>query len=271
MLFDLVRKVTAMTVSRVMGTWIVALCVTVMAIGCGGSSTPDEENRGLLRITEFSVKPDRLAMFEAAWKQNMARYEQAGSSFGFSVSVSDSDVYRVVRPMGSWARFEQYRQEQQALPGEFPREAFGDSIDHVRSSVLRTRQDLNYLPENPRFAGNQLGNEEYGFIKYFFIHTRPGTGQQVADVLRRMNEVRQRHDVDTPVIVTSSVQYHDGPMVLLRIHFRDVADSFTHRDEYMAAMGEEFQVLLDEMSNLTRHITASNNVVRRDLSYQPAN
>ena len=88
MLFDLVRKVTAMTVSRVMGTWIVALCVTVMAIGCGGSSTPDEENRGLLRITEFSVKPDQLAMFEAAWKQNMARYEQAGSSFGVSVSVS---------------------------------------------------------------------------------------------------------------------------------------------------------------------------------------
>lgn len=248
------------------------LAVGGFAVACGGGSeTAEAPNRPLLRITEFTVKPGQQATFEAAWKQQQARLEQVDSAVAVNVSVNDAGVYRVIRSMGTWENFEAYQQEINALPGEFPAEAFEQSVSSVTTSIHRARPDLGYTPENPRFAGNQLTNEEYDFIKYFFIYNRPGTGRQAEDILRRMAEVRQRHDVDTPVIVTRSVVAPDGPMILIRLHFEDIADSYTHSAEYMAAMGDDFQSLLGEMNALARHIGTSNNVVRRDLSYQPAN
>ena len=244
-----------------------------LAVACGGGSESSTEapNRPLLRITEFTVKPGQQATFESAWKELLARREQAGSSVAVNVSVNDAGVYRVIYNMGTWENFETYFQETSALPGEFPAEAFEQSVSSISSSIHRARPDLGYTPANPRFAGNQLTNEEYDFIKYFFIHNRPGTGRQAEDILRRMAEVRQRHDVDTPMIVTRSVVASDGPMILIRLHFEDIADSYTHSAEYLAEMGDDFQSLLDEMNVLARHIETSNNVVRRDLSYQPAN
>ena len=248
------------------------LAVGGFAVACGGGSeTTEAPTRPLLRITEFTVKPGQQATFEAAWKQLLARREQVGSSVAVNVSVNDAGVYRVIRNMGTWENFAAYQRETNALPGEFPAEAFEQSVSSVTSSIHRARPDLGYTPENPRFAGNQLTNEEYDFIKYFFIYNRPGTGQQAEDILRRMAEVRQRHDVDTPVIVTRSVAAPDGPMILIRLHFEDIADSYTHSAEYMAEMGDDFQSLLGEMNALARHIETSNNGVRRDLSYQPAN
>jgi len=248
------------------------LAVGGFAVACGGGSeTTEAPTRPLLRITEFTVKPGQQATFEAAWKQLLARREQVGSSVAVNVSVNDAGVYRVIRNMGTWENFAAYQRETNALPGEFPAEAFEQSVSSFTSSIHRARPDLGYTPENPRFAGNQLTNEEYDFIKYFFIYNRPGTGQQAEDILRRMAEVRQRHDVDTPVIVTRSVAAPDGPMILIRLHFEDIADSYTHSAEYMAEMGDDFQSLLGEMNALARHIETSNNVVRRDLSYQPAN
>ena len=248
------------------------MAVGGLAVACGGGSeTTEAPNRPLLRITEFTVKPGQQATFEAAWKELLARREQVGSPVAVNVSVNDAGVYRVIRAMGTWENFEAYQQETSALPGEFPADAFEQSVSSITSSIHRARPDLGYTPENPRFAGDQLTNEEYDFIKYFFIHTRPGTRQQAEDILRRMAEVRQRHDVDTPMIVTRTVAAADGPMILIRLHFEDVADSYTHSAEYMAEMGDDFQSLLGEMNALARHIETSNNVVRRDLSYQPAN
>ena len=251
-----------------------ALLGVVFAAGLAGTTScsqpTDAPGGGLLRITEFTVKPGHQATFEAAWLQNLARFEQAGSPVAVNVSVNDAGVYRVIRAMGSWGNFDAYQQEIDALTGEFPREAFEESVESVTISIHRARPDLGYTPENPRFAGDQLNNEEYGFIKYFFIHTRLGTRPETESILRRMAELRQSHDVDTPVFVTQTLAAHDGPMILLRLHFEDIADSYTHSANYMAAMGEEFQSLLDEMNALSRHIRTSNNTVRRDLSYQPA-
>ena len=59
------------------------------------------------------------------------------------------------------------------------------------------------------------------------------------------------------MIVTRSIAASDGPMILIRLHFEDVADSYTHSAEYMAAMGDDFQSLLGEMNALARHIIAA--------------
>jgi len=218
----------------------------------------------LLAITEIFVKPGMRPEFEAARKQVVQRWEDNDFSFPGQMSVNEEGVYREVSFRGNWDGFARRQQENQALPGEFP--GGGGAVDHIRGSILRTRPDLSYFPDNVRVPGN-----EAGFIGYVFLYLKPGTGAEVAELLRQGNELRRRHNIRDAVIVTSSVVGYDAPMLLLRFHARDVNDYYTQTARNAGMMGEEFANIVRQVAGHTRYIETSNNVQRRDLSYQPEN
>jgi len=256
-----------METSRFSTTMVVLFCVGVLSVACG--SGPDEEvdgNQGnLLRITQFTLRPNQVDAFEAGWKEQIANLEATNSTFGVQVSQSGAGRYRVINNMGTWAGFEQMQQERLARSGTFPR-SIPESVDHLTHTVVRTRPDLAYSPDNPRVAQG-----EFGFIKYFFWYTYPGTGQEAEDILRRNSELRRSLGLGTPMIVTQTVMGPDSPMWLLRFHYRDIEDFYRTNAEEISAMGQDFQEQLAEFYPLTRHIEQSNNIVRRDLMYQPSN
>ena len=256
-----------MKTSRFNTTMVALFCVGVLSVACGsGSDEGVDSNEGnLLRITEFTLRPNQVEAFEAGWQEQNANLEATNSAFGVQVSQSGAGRYRVIRNMGTWGGFEQMEQEIQARRGTFP-QSIPASVDHLTSTVVRTRPDLAYFPENPR-----LEQGEFGFIKYFFWYTYPGTRQEAEDIIRRNSELRRSLGLGTPMIVTQTVMGPDSPMWLLRFHYRDIEDFYRTNAEESAAMGQEFQDQLAEFYPLTRHIEQSNNVVRRDLMYQPSN
>ena len=227
------------------------------------AAQPNQESQ-LLSILELSVKPGMIDEYEAGRKRVIERWAENDFSFPAQISVDDSGVYRQVSFRGGWADFERYDQENQALPGDFP--AATAAVDHVRQSILRTRPDLSYVPANPRFP-----NSEAAFIRYVFIHLQPGQQAAAAETMRQISALRRRHDIQDGIIVTSSVVGHDSPMLLLRFHARDVEDYYAQRREIQERLGDEFTTLVRRMGQLARRIETSNNVWRRDLSYQPAN
>ena len=60
-------------------------------------------------------------------------------------------------------------------------------------------------------------------------------------------------------------------MLLLRFEARDVEDNYAQNDKNNSMLGDEGADLRRQMGALARRIEPSNNVWRRDLSYQPAN
>ena len=228
------------------------------------ASAQQNQESQLLSILEISVKPGMIDEFEAGRKRVVERWSENDFSFPAQISVDDSGVYRQVSFRGSWTDFERYNRESQALPGDFP--AAITSIDHLRQSILRTRPDLSYVPASPR-----ISNSEAAFIRYVFIYLQPGQQTAAADIMRQISALRRRHGVQDGIIVTSSVVGHDSPMLLLRFHARDVEDYYAQRQEIEERLGEEFTTLVRRMGQLARRIETSNNVWRRDLSYQPAN
>ena len=114
------------------------------------------------------------------------------------------------------------------------------------------------------------GNEA-GFIRYIFIYLRPGTGGEAAEILTKLSALNRRHNIRDNVIVTSSVVGYDAPMFLLRFHARALEDYYTQSRENRRMLGDEGADLRRQMGALARRIETSNNVWRRDLSYQPSN
>ena len=246
-------------------TYVVAALVGVFLAG----STPLAIAQGgqesqLIAITELHVKPGMNAEFEAGRKRVIARWEEHGRSFPAQMSVNEQGVYRQVSFRGGWEDFDRSRQEVQAMPGNNPR-ARG-VVDHIRQSILRTRPELSYAPDDPRVPG-----AEAGFIRYVFIYLRPGTGDEAAEILTKYSALNRRHNIRDNTIVTSSVVGYDAPMLLLRFHARDVEDYYAQSQENNRMLGDEGADLRRQMGALARRIETSNNVWRRDLSYQPSN
>ena len=246
-------------------TYVVAALVGVFLAGSTSLAVAQgAQESQLFQITEFFVKPGMRADFEAGRKRAIERWEEQGRIFGAQMSVNQQGVYRQVSIRGDWEGFERRLQERLATPGNNPGNA--ESVDHISRSIVRTRPELGYAVDNPRVSFNEVG-----FIRYVFIYLRLGTGDQAEEILKKQAALRRRHEIRDNVIVTSSVAGHDVPMILLRFHARDMEDYYTQQRENRRMLGDEAADLRRQMGALARRIETSNNVVRRDLSYQPAN
>ena len=246
-------------------TYVVAVLFGVFLAGSASVAVAQGGQEGqLVRITEIHVKPGMRVEFEAGRERVIARWAEHGFSFPGQMSVNEQGVYRLVAITGGWEDFERRRQEVQAMPGNSPA-AFG-AVDHIRQSVLVTRPELAYATDNPRLPG-----DEAGFLRYVFIYLRPGTGDQAAEIMTKYSALYRRHNVGDSIIVASSVVGYDAPMLLLRFEARDVEDNYAQNDKNNSMLGDEGADLRRQMGALARRIEPSNNVWRRDLSYQPAN
>ncbi len=246
-------------------TYVVAALVGVFLAGSIPLATAQgAQESQLIRILELHVKPGMTAEFEAGRKRVVARWAETDVSFPAQMSVNEQGVYRQVSVVGGWEDFERRRQEFQAMSGNNP--VAQGVVDHIRQSILRTRPELGYAPDNPRVSFGEVG-----FIRYVFIYLRPGTGGEAAEILTKFSALNRRHNIRDNIIVTSSVVGYDAPMLLLRFHARDLDDYYRQNRENRRMLGDEGADLRRQMGALARRIETSNNVWRRDLSYQPAN
>ncbi len=246
------------------GNVIVAVLVglATASVGSAAMAQGTQESQ-LVLITEVFPKPGMAADYEEARKQNLAKWAENDHGFPAQVSVNEEGVYRQVSVVGSWENIAQARAERAEL-----RQGMGGgaNIGHIRTSILRTRPELSYAPENPRVTF-----DDAGFIRYIFLYLRLDAVGEAEDVVKRGVELFRENNIRNNFITTTSVIGYDVPMLLFRIHATDPEGFYAQQREQQEILGEELQALVNELNALTRHVEVSNNIWRRDLSYQPAN
>ena len=188
-------------------------------------------------------------------------------SFGMRANVAEGlpVVYRFTTfGLENMAALDTRQSQIQAMPSGEPGAALG-IIDHIESSIRRTRPDLSYFPENPR-----VPVPEWGFLREIDIYLQFGVAAEATAIIQRVAEMYQEHDIRNPLIVTSGVA-GSGPSLRIVLPARDAADSYAEAQRVAELMGGEFQTLVQRMGALSRRVVYTNRLIRRDLGYQPTN
>ena len=175
-------------------------------------------------------------------------------------------VYRYSTPLEGIEELDNrlgWFQRQGGGPSDSVRRLF-EAIDHRDRSILRTRPELNYEPDNPR-----VPRAEADYIHRIRLHIKPGTGREVAERLEQLSALRRRHNIRDARIVWSKVTGSAG--FELTSFARDAADYYAQSQKNGEMMGDDFQTLVSQIMALCRRVERENVTIRRDLWYQPSN
>ena len=138
-------------------------------------------------------------------------------------------------------------------------------IDHIESSIRRTRPDLNYAVDAPR-----VPVAEASFIREIDLYLRFGAAPEAEGLVEKLFGLYEEHDVRNPVFVTSSVT-GSGPDLRFVSFGLDAADFYAENQRVTALLGDDLQSVIMQLRSLTRRVEFVNRTIRRDLNYQPSN
>ena len=148
-------------------------------------------------------------------------------------------------------------------PSDFVRPLF-EAIESQSVSYERSRPNLWYNPEDP-----PVTLDTAGAVHELRLYPMAHTARQVADVLERFAAVYETHDVPGPKFVWQQAVGSDLPMFTQYFPAVDAASYYAERAAALESMGNDFQVLLQELWPLLRKIENVSWASRHDLSYLP--
>ena len=220
-------------------------------------------------VNEIHINPGKTAEFEAANANRNARMAKAGVAFATRVTVSDGlpAVYRSLTPGLANSAALVTRQEQlDAMPPDQANTARArEAIGHIESSLRRSRQDLSYVPDNPRVP---IG--EATFIREANLYLRFGTAGEAAEIIEAVGTLFKSNNVRSGFFVSAQVT-GSGPDLRISIPGRNAADAFAQNQRVIERLGDEYQALAARLGALCRRLEWVNRTIRRDLWYQPSN
>ena len=219
-------------------------------------------------VNEVHIVPGKTAEFEELIAARNARMGRANVTFGTRVSAGEGvpNVYRsVTLGLENLAALDTRQAQLDAMPP--PAGGARGVIDHIESSIRRTRPDLAHNPANPRIP---IG--EAGFLREVNFYVQFGAQQEAEAITQEVRALYEKHGIRTPRFVTSQVT-GSGADLRIVIPARDAADFYTENQRENTLLGEEFQALnlAARMGTLCRRIEFANRTIRRDLGYQPSN
>lgn len=240
------------------------LAVTLVTAGASLALAQPEEST-LQFVNDLHIVPGKQADFESIQLARNARKAQGGVTFNTLVSVADGlpALYRAFSPgLENMAAVDTMNAQLDAMPAGEPGAARG-VIDHIESSIRRTRPDLNYDPDNPR-----LPIADATFIREIDVYLKFGAGPEFEALVGQLLALYERHDVRNISRVTASVT-GSGPDFRFVGFGRSPSDFYAEDERVRELLGGELQSLLGQMGALTRRVEYINRTIRRDLGYQP--
>ena len=243
------------------------LAVTLLTVGASIACAQPAEST-LQLVTELHISPASAAAFEELSKARQARMAEGNVTFATRVSVSEGLplVYRSTSyDLENMAALDMRQAQLDAMPPSADPGAARGVIDHIESSIRRTRPDLNYAPDDPR-----VPIAEASFLREIDIYLQFGVGAEAEEIVEQLAALYERHNIRNILFVTSRVT-GSGPDLRFVTLARDAADFYSENQRVAELLGDELQSLIMQRGALSRRVDFANRTIRRDLKYQPSN
>lgn len=250
---------------RAMKTFFFGSVVVVSLFLAASSALAQAVLPPLVYITEIHVKPGQTAAYEAARHDVIAHLRATRSSFGFTESRGEDQVYRRITPIDDYADLDGMFAERAENPlarGILAR--LDEAVDHNSSWVVRPRPDLGYTPGTPR-----LTEGEIGLFRYAFLYFRRDARAEFEPRLKALAAAFESHGSPNGLVVAQVVVGADTPMYLVRIAARDARDFYEQQASQSPEMAADVQGAIRNLRQLYRRMDTSLNTVVPELAYQP--
>ena len=248
-------------------TLVTVLAATLVAGGASIACAQPAESTFQL-VTELHIVPGQEVEFETINKARNARLAEGNVTFPSRLSVAEGlpVVYRSTSfGLENMAALDTRQAQLDAMPPPANPGAARGIIDHIESSIRRTRPDLNYAPDDPR-----VPIAEASFLREIDVYLQFGVGGEADAIVEQVKALYERHNVRN-ILFVSSLVTGSGPDLRFVIPARDAADFYAENQRVAELLGDDLQSLLMQMGALSRRVDYVNRTIRRDLGYQPSN
>ena len=186
-----------------MKRFVCSLIAFAMVAAFAPASLAQAPEGVMVSIVETHVKPGMALQFEAARKAVVANWTKDNFSYAVSESRGDGSIYRRTTVVESLTDLDRAVTENSGL-GPIDRSMqnrMNEAVDHISNTIVRTRPELFYTPENPRLSG-----DEVGLYHYVFLYPRSGTRRQMTQAITKYRDLWAKHNERDGFIVAGRCQ-----------------------------------------------------------------
>jgi hypothetical protein len=250
-----------------LATTVCALGAAVFAGGEEGAEKPQ-----MYCIYKEVVKPEKRQQYEEALKYmiNEFREYQVDPEKIYWHAVSGPELgYIYAMPIDGFAGMDQmqanWTEAIEILGKEKMDEMLAPIAEAMESiSIFHSikREDLSYMPENPR-----LKKEEIKYVHYGFYYTHPGKAEDLEAIAKEFAELYKRKGIDSGWTIFQGVTGSDLPVYVVAMGAKSAADYYTNRERIREQLGEEAKKLGEKVDATIRKMEYKEGMLRPDLSY----
>ena len=225
-------------------------------------------------LYEEVANPSMIAQYEGATKDLIGAFgekKMTSPSFGVNTYMTADMHYMYMTPLANWAQLDTINKDWMGAGdvigkdrwAEIQKRGNGAMLSYDEAVITR-RDDLSYLPENPR-----LPRESEPFARLDYYYLRPGTEEQAEQVAKDYVALFKEKKIQDGFTIYTAQSGHDLPLLVAVIPAKSPADFAAVDEKTAAALGDPLRTLQGRALALTRRIERKDVWFRPDLSYMP--
>ncbi len=225
----------------------------------------------LYYILEVAVKPCMLGQYETAVKEMITLNKESQASYGWYGFSADDFVYYFSIPVKNLADVENMYKEDEELSKKWGEErskeiekSFAGTFEYVRTSMIYERNDLSYVPEEPR-----LKSKEANYRLWVYYYVKPDKDKEFQEILKKFTALCKERNVTGPFSVYTGGMGLEAPVYIVAFVAQSAGDFWPNYENAWKLLGEEGKSLLQKLFTLIRKRDIKTAWYRPGLSYMP--
>ena len=252
-----------------MKTGVAILSTALLIFGLTVSTSvaqTEEEPPSLHAIWDFVVSPSKVEEFENVNKKMAELYRKEELVYKWSTASTDDNHYYSWVPVKDLADVSaMYRAFNEAAEKMGPAakeidKAMGGTFESVRVSLWRLNHELSYEADEPR-----LEQDEVNFFRYHFLYGNSAKTEDLIGVFKKYKALYKSKNIPAGYSVWVGELGVDGPVHCVIFGAKNAADHYAQSAEISRTLGNEGDVLWQELLSSVRKIEHKNYHLRPEL------
>jgi len=228
----------------------------------------------LFMIHEEIAVPGMIQQYEGVTKDLIKAFGEkklTSPSFVVNTYMTTDLHYLYVTPIASWAQIDASYKDWMGLPDVIGKDRFEEMMKRGNASmvsysdfVAARRDDLSYVPENPR-----LKPEEAGFARIEYYYLKPGTEQQAEQICKDYVALFKSKKIGDGFSIYMAMSGGDLPLLVAVVPAKSPADLATAEEKNGAVLGDALRALQGRALSVSRRVERKESFYRPDMSYMP--
>lgn len=234
----------------------------------------DPPKMQLFIVHEETAVPSMVAQYEGVTKdliKSFAEKKMTSPSFMVNTYMTSDFHYLYITPIANWGQMDTISKDWMSAPEMVGKEKWADLMKRggaatvsYDDAVAARRDDLSYVPENPRV---KMEEEPFARIDYYYL--KPGTEQEAEQIARDYAKLFREKKIPDGFTIYMAMSGHDLPLLVAVIPAKSPADFAATDERTSAALGDALKALQGRAMSITRRLEHKDSWFRPDLSYMP--